>query len=581
MENDQSLEHLRHSLAHLLAAAVLELYPGTKNTIGPAIENGFYYDFEMSSKVSETDLSRIEEKMKELLKSWKTFSHKEVSADEAKEFFKENQYKHELIDEIVSKGEKITLYTCGNFTDLCRGGHIDDASKIQSNAFKLEKLAGAYWRGDEKNKQLTRIYGLAFKDKKALDAHLKMIEEAEKRDHRKLGKELDLFHFSDLVGSGLPLFTPKGTLLRQLITDFVWELMQPYGYERVWIPHMAKSDLYKTSGHYDKFADDIFFVSSKKTDTEFIMKPMNCPHHTQIYASKPRSYRDLPLRYAETTTVYRDENTGQLAGLSRVRSITQDDAHCFCRMDQVKEEVQNIYDIITKFYKVFGMSLRLRLSVNDPGHPEKYLGDPAMWEDSVNQLKSIIEELGQSYELGVGEAAFYGPKIDFMAKDAIGREWQLATAQLDFNQPERFNLEYTDTDGSKKRPVMVHRAILGSVERFMGIVIEHYAGAFPTWLSPLQVAVLPVSETHNDYAATVYKALKEAGVRVELNTSNESLGKKIREGKTKKVPYLLVLGEKEVQAKTITVESRAKGPLGALSLDTFVSQIKEEIASRA
>lgn len=580
MENTEKLNNLRHSLAHLLAAAVLELYPETKNTIGPAIDTGFYYDFQFKSPISEKDLEAIEAKMKEILKTWKAFSHKEVSADEARAFFAHNPYKLELIDEIVEKGETITLYTCGSFTDLCRGGHVEDASTIQSNSFKLDKLAGAYWRGDEKNTQLTRIYGLAFADKKALDAYLTMQEEAKKRDHRKLGKELDLFTFSDLVGSGLPLFTPRGTLMRNAIIDFVWELSSKHGYQRVWIPHIAKDTLYKTSGHYDKFSDDIFHVRSKKTDDAFIMKPMNCPHHTQIFASRPRSYRDLPLRYNEVTTVYRDENTGQLAGLSRVRSITQDDAHIFCTMDQVEEEVQKIHDIITELYGIIGMPLRIRLSVNDPAKPENYLGSPEVWEKAVGSLRNILEKLGKEYELGVGEAAFYGPKIDFMVKDAIGREWQVATAQLDFNQPERFELEYTGADGTKHRPVMVHRAITGSIERFLGILIEHYAGAFPAWLAPVQAALLPISDAHLEYAKSVAQKLNAAGIRYEIMADEGTLGKKIREGKTQKIPYLLVIGDKEIEAKAVGVESRDRGPQGQIEVDTFIASLKEEISSR-
>ena len=488
----QELEHYRHSLAHLLAAAVLEMYPDAKRTIGPAIEDGFYYDFEFSTPISETELPKIEKRMRKILTTWKSFERIDVSADEARKEFSDNPYKTELINEFSKDGQSLTFYKSGNYLDLCRGGHIENPKDIDPEAFKLTKLAGAYWRGDENNAQLTRIYGVAFETKEHLDAHLTMLEEAKRRDHRKLGVELDLFAFSPLVGPGLPLFTPRGTILREQIVNFVWSLMKPYGYARVNIPHMAKSDLYKTSGHWDKFADDIFHVSSKKSDDAFVLKPMNCPHHTQIYASRVRSYRDLPLRFSEVTTVYRDENTGQLQGLSRVRSITQDDAHVFCRMDQVKTEALAIYDIITKFYKAFDMPLRIRLSVNDPEKPEAYLGGAEVWDNAVGMLKELLGDLGQDYETGVGEAAFYGPKIDFIAKDAIGREWQLATIQLDFNLPERFELEYVDSDNAKKRPVMIHRAILGSVERFIGVMIEHYAGAFPMWLSEsaLELATL-------------------------------------------------------------------------------------------
>ena len=580
MQSNEQLTAVRHSLAHLLAAAILDIWPDTKNTIGPAIDTGFYYDFEFSKPISEKDFSRIEQKMRELLKGWSTFSHKEVTPTEAKKQFEGNQYKHELVDDIVHKGEKITLYTSGTFTDLCRGGHVENADEIKAAGWKLSKVAGAYWRGDEKNAQLTRIYGLAFESKEALAAHEAMMAEAEKRDHRKLGKELDLFAFSDLVGSGLPLFTPKGTAMRDALSDFVWQLSRIHGYQRVWIPHMAKDALYKTSGHYDKFTDDIFHVRSKKSDDAFIMKPMNCPHHTQIYASKPRSYRDLPLRYSEVTTVYRDENTGQLAGLSRVRSITQDDAHIFCTPEQMKDEIKKIYEIIARVYEIVGMPLRIRLSVNDPAHPEKYLGGTERWEQSVNALKEILTDLGKEYELGVGEAAFYGPKIDFMAKDAIGREWQLATAQLDFNQPERFELEYTANDGTKQRPVMVHRAITGSIERFMGILIEHYAGIFPTWLAPVQVVVVPIGEAHNAFASEVALALGAEDLRVQLDNSDDGFGKKIRAAKVAKIPYTLVIGDNEMVSKTVTVESRDKGKVGQMSLAEFLQHIEEEIKLR-
>ncbi len=552
MQKD-ALEHYRHSLAHLLAAAVMELYPDTKRTIGPAIEDGFYYDFQFATPVSEDDLPKIEEKMRELMKDWKTFDREEVSADEAKKRFADNPFKLELIDQFSTDGQTLTFYHSGAFADLCRGGHAEGIDQADPGSFKLHKLAGAYWRGDEKNPQLTRIYGLAFETKAELDAHLAMLEEAKKRDHRKLGAELDLFAFSPLVGSGLPLFTPKGTVVRKLLEEFVWKLMKPHGYSRVDIPHMAKADLYKTSGHYDKFADDIFHVHSKKSDDEFIMKPMNCPHHTQIYASRARSYRDLPIRYSEVTKVYRDENTGQLAGLSRVRSITQDDAHIFCRPEQVKDEALKIYDIITKFYAAFDMPLRIRLSVHDPAQPEKYLGTPEVWNNAVGTLEELLKELGKEYEVGVGEAAFYGPKIDFIAKDAIGREWQLATIQLDFNLPERFELEYMDSDGAKKRPVMIHRAISGSIERFMSVIIEHYAGAFPLWLAPVQVMLCPVGEAHLEFARALQAEIDAAGGRAEIDESGDKVGAKIRRVAEQKIPWTLVLGDKEVAGEAFQI----------------------------
>ena len=491
--------------------------------------------------------------MREILKTWDEFRREEVDAVQAKKAFEGNEYKTELIEEFAKDGQTLTFYHSGNYFDLCRGGHSEHP-KEELKYFKVLSLAGAYWKGDEKNKMLTRIYGTCFPSKEELDAYLTMMEEAKKRDHRKLGAQLDLFSFSPLVGPGLPLFSPKGAALRRLLEDFVWQIMKPYGYERVWIPHMAKTDLYKTSGHWDKFSDDIFHVSSKKTDEAFVLKPMNCPHHTQIFASKPRSYRDLPLRFSEVTSVYRDENTGQLQGLSRVRSITQDDAHIFCRLDQVKQEAISIYEIITKFYAAFGMPLRLRLSLHDPAHPEKYLGSPDVWNTAEETLKTLLDEMGQVYELGVGEAAFYGPKIDFMAKDAIGRQWQLATIQMDFNQPERFELEYADADGTKKRPVMLHRAISGSIERFIAVLIEHYAGAFPFWLAPVQIRLATVSADFVSFAKTMAAELLLADLRVELDISDEKVGKKIRNAALDKIPWTVVIGQKEVEGGPMTVK---------------------------
>ncbi|MBI4598664.1 threonine--tRNA ligase [Candidatus Uhrbacteria bacterium] len=549
----EQLEHRRHSLAHLLAAAVMELWPDAKRTIGPAIDDGFYFDFEFSHPISEEDLPKIEAKMREILPTWTAFERHELSPEDAKKEYPGNPYKHELIDQFAAEGQTLTFYKSGTYWDLCRGGHAEGIADVDPGSFKLTKVAGAYWRGDEKNPMLIRIYAIAFETAAEVEKHLVMLEEARKRDHRKLGVELDLFAFSPLVGPGLPLFTPRGTILREQLVAFVWSLMKPYGYARVNIPHMAKSDLYKTSGHWDKFSDDIFHVSSKKTEEAFVLKPMNCPHHTQIYASRVRSYRDLPLRFSEVTTVYRDENTGQLQGLSRVRSITQDDAHVFCRMDQVKDEVRAIYDIITKFYAAFGMPLRVRLSVNDPEKPEAYLGGAEVWDKAVGTLKELLGELGQEYFLGVGEAAFYGPKIDFIATDAIGREWQLATAQLDFVQPERFRLEYMDADNATKRPVMIHRAILGSVERFIGIMIEHFAGAFPAWLAPVQLRLTTVSQDFVPFARALAAEAEGHGLRVELDDSDEKVGKKIRNAALAKVPWTVVVGAKEAEGGELHV----------------------------
>ncbi len=563
MENVK-LHAMRHTAAHVLAAAAQRLYPGVKLGVGPVVENGFFYDILFTTPITEDDLGKIESEMHKLVKEGHDMVREEISIDEAVEKFGQmhQDFKVELLTDLKEKGttkvnaeeaqdidvarpDVASLYRTGEFVDLCRGPHVGNVKEV--GAFKLWKLAGAYWRGKEENPQMQRIYGLCFETQQELDQYLDMLEEAKKRDHRKLGAELGLFAFSPLVGPGLPLFTPKGTIVRRILAEFVWSLMKPYGYEKVWIPHLAKSDLYKTSGHWDKFADDIFHVSSKKSDEEFVLKPMNCPHHTQIYASESRSYRDLPLRLSEVTTVYRDENTGQLAGLTRVRSITQDDAHIFCRMDQVKDEARAIYEIITKFYQAFNMPLSIRLSVNDPDAPEKYLGGADVWENAVGTLKGLLEELGKEYELGVGEAAFYGPKIDFMAHDAIGRTWQLATIQLDFNQPERFGLEYADSDGTKKRPVMVHRAISGSLERFTAVLIEHYAGAFPFWIAPVQIRLATVSDEFIPFAKELQSKLLVADIRVGLDDSNEKVGKKIRNAATHKIPWTIVIGQKEVE----------------------------------
>jgi len=576
----EKLHNLRHSLAHLLAASVLELYPGTKNTIGPSIEDGFYYDFEFLSPIGEKDLLKIEKRMKELSKKWVKFEHEEKSEEEAKKYFKENEYKIELINEIKEKGEKITFYTCGDFTDLCRGGHLDNPSKeINPDSFKLDRIAGAYWRGNEKNKMLTRIYGLAFDNKEELEQYINQREEAKKRDHKKLGKELDLFTFSELVGSGLPLWTPRGTLIRGLLDDFVWELRRKVGYEKVEIPHITKKDLYITSGHWDKFKDELFRIETREGH-EFAMKPMNCPHHTQIYARKPWSYKELPQRYANTTVCYRDEQTGELSGLSRVRAFAQDDAHVFCQMNQVKEEFLKIWDIIHTFYGVFGFNLKVRLSTHDPKHMEKYLGDEKKWEEAVNILKEIIKDKKVDAIDGTGEAAFYGPKLDFMAKDSIGREWQVATIQLDMNMPERFDLTCINEKGQKERIVMLHAAIMGSIERFLSVLIEHNAGIFPLWLSPIQAKIIPVRENHNAYAKELSDMLKENNIRVDLDNREGNLGGKVRDAKNNKIPYWIVIGDKEVESGKITLESFKKGQLDLLSKEEILEKFKNEILNK-
>lgn len=579
MEKSEKLHNLRHSLAHLLAAAVLELYPETKNTIGPAIDNGFYYDFDFTTPITDKDLPKIEKKMREILKSWEDFEDSETTEKEAKEFFKNNEYKKELIDEIVNKKEKITLYKSGEFTDLCRGGHIEDIKDMKEAGWKLSHIAGAYWRGSEKNKMLTRIYGLAFETPNELENYEKIIEEAKKRDHRKLGTEMDLFTFSELVGPGLPLWTPRGTLLRDILDNFVWEMRRTYGYERVDIPHITKKELYQKSGHWEKFKDDLFKIITREGH-EYAMKPMNCPHHTQIYARRQWSYRDLPQRYASTTKVYRDEQSGELSGLSRVLSITQDDAHVFCRQSQVKEEMAKIWDIIERFYGAVGFTLSYRLSLHDPKQMEKYLGTAEAWQKAENELRDLVKEKDKIATEAQGEAAFYGPKIDFMAKDSLGREWQVATIQLDSNMPERFDLTCVNEKSEKERIVMIHAAIMGSIERYLSVIIEHFGGAFPTWLSPVQVLVLPISEEkHGTYAKEVFEELKKNGIRVELDDRNESLGKKIRDFKLQKVPYAIVIGDKEVESQNLTIEIRSGEKIN-LKTSEFIEKLKKEVTDK-
>lgn len=578
---NENLSNYRHTLAHLLAAAVLETYPDAKPTIGPAIDNGFYYDFDFSTPISDKNLPALEKKMRSLLKDWKKFTHEEVSAEKAKEIFTGNTYKLELIDEIVKKGEKITLYTCGGFTDLCRGGHTENPAKeIEPDSFKLSHIAGAYWRGSEKNRMLTRIYGLAFESKEKLEEYEKMREEAEKRDHKKLGRELDLFVFSDLVGSGLPLWTPKGTILRNLLDEYVWELRTKYGpYEKVEIPHITKKDLYERSGHWDKFKDELFRITTRENHL-FAMKPMNCPHHTQIYARKKWSYKELPQRYANTTTCYRDEQSGELSGLSRVRAFAQDDAHIFCRTNQVKEELLKIWDIVHDFTGTFGFEPKLRLSLHDPEHMEKYLGNPEGWKQAEGILREIAKEKKVDYFEGIGEAAFYGPKLDFMAHDSMGRQWQIATIQLDMNMPERFELECMNEDGMMEKIVMLHAAIMGSIERFLSIIIEHYGGKFPLWLSPVQIRVIPIRDEHMEYSEKIYRKLRNAGIRAEIDKDADNFGKKVRNAKTMNIPYFMLIGDKDIAAGKVTLESRDEGQIGQLSAEEVLKRITEEIKER-
>ncbi len=582
MEHTQ-LEHERHSLAHLLAAAVLQMWPEALPTLGPAIDTGFYYDFEFPTPISEKDFGKIEQKMREIGKKWKGFEKKEVTYDEAKKHFAGNPYKLELIEEIHARGEPITLYTSGEgehvFTDLCRGGHVENFADVDMNGFKLERVAGAYWRGDEKNKMLTRVYGSAFENKEALVAFELQQEEARKRDHRKLGKEMKLFTISDLVGAGLPLMQPNGMIIRKEIEDYLWDLHKHKGYQRVWTPHMAKESLYETSGHAAKFGDELFRVTGG--DEQFFLKPMNCPHHMQIFADNQFSYRHMPVRYFEPATVYRYEKAGQLAGLTRVRAITQDDGHLFCRVTQIGEEVSTIVGIIKDFYTTMNMmeGYWVRLSVRGDD-TSKYLGNEEVWQKAEGALEKAAKENNLNYKIGRDEAAFYGPKLDFMFKDAIGREWQLATIQCDFNLPERFDLSFTNEKGEKERPVVIHRAISGSLERFMGVMIEHYTGNFPLWLAPVQVKVIPVRTQHNEYAQKVADVLKVAGIRVDFADEDENLGKKVRSAKNERIPYWIVLGDKEVEANVITLESRDAGQLGQMSVEELVKKLMEEIGQK-
>ncbi len=578
-----TIEKKRHTLAHLLAASVLEHFPHAKPTIGPAIENGFYYDFDFSlgKTPGQADLPAIEKTMRELLPSWTEMIGTEVSQKDAQDRFKENSFKLELIDDIASKGEKITLYTAGDFTDLCRGGHAENPAKeIATDSFSLDRIAGAYWRGDEKNQMLTRIYGLAFDTNEELSEYSAQREEAKKRDHRKIGREQELFIFSDLVGSGMPLFTPKGNIIRSEIVRFSRELNAKLGFGEVHTPNVNKGELFKISGHYDQYKEDMLTVKSQYVNDEMFLKPMNCPQHTQIYASQPRSYRDLPVRFSDFSTLYRDERPGELSGLTRLRAFSQDDGHIFCREDQVEEEISSVLDAIQEALQTYHIDYWMRLSLHDTEKIGKYLGDEKLWIRSENIMRELLDTKKITYKEAKGEAAFYGPKLDIMAIDAIGREWQISTVQLDFNMPNRFKLTYIDKDGSEKTPVMIHRALIGSPERFMGMLIEHYAGIFPTWLSPVQTRILPISEKYTGYAQEVVKKLSDAHVRADIDDANESLGKKIRTAKTKKIPYILVVGEKEVSDETVSVESRDHGKLDAMSINTFIERVAKEIQER-
>lgn len=590
-EDEQNVMKMRHTLSHVLAAALVEMYPGVQFGVGPATATGFYYDIDLSEvkdaegnvmKITDADLPKIQKKMYSIINKKFELIYSEKSREEALAWAKENhqKYKVELIEDLP-ESETISFYQLGDFTDLCKGPHVENTGKV--GAFKLIKVAGAYWRGDEKREMLTRIYGVAFETEEELKEYLQRLEEAKARDHRKLGKELDLFSFSELVGAGLPLFSPRGTVLRDVLTNYSLSLRARYGFERVWTPHITKLDLYKASGHYAKFGAELFLVHSQVNGEEFALKPMNCPHHAQIFASRPRTYKEMPVRYMESTTDYRDEKSGELGGLSRVRSLTQDDTHVFCRKEQIKAEIQNLVGIVRELYTVVGMSkLRARLSYRND--EDKYLGDKSLWEMAQAQIKEAAIENGLDYFEMEGEAAFYGPKIDFMAEDAIGREHQVATIQLDFVQPERFGLTFVNENGEKEQPVMIHHATLGSIERFMSVFIEHTSGWFPFWCAPEQVRILTVNDQVLDYVekikqilseVTLETPLKHNDLRFTADVSDESLGKKIKRAVSMKTPVLLIVGERDKENGTVSVrEKDAEKTVKLTELAEYLQNIK-------
>jgi threonyl-tRNA synthetase len=604
MPDQDNLNAMRHSLAHIMASAIKRKWPDAKFGVGPAIDNGFYYDIDLgSTTISEEDFPAIEKEMKSIIASDQPFERLEKPIDAAITWANDNNqpYKEELLNDLKRAGttlakdlnpeelgtitgddaqvDTVSFYQNGDFIDLCKGPHVESTGKV--GAFKLSKISGAYWRGNNKNAQMQRLYGVAFTTEQELADYLLRQEEALKRDHRKIGKEMDLFVFSELVGSGLPLFTPRGTVLREAMIGFSESLRRASGFQKVNIPHITKTDLYKVSGHWDKFGDELFLVESQETSDKFALKPMNCPHHNQIYASLPRSYRDLPIKYYETTTVYRDEKSGELGGLNRVRSITQDDSHCYCRLDQVDEVVAGIVEDIKTLYITLGMDLEARLSYRD--EQDKYLGDAKLWEIAQATIKKQAEASGLNFFEAAGEAAFYGPKIDFMATDAIGRQHQVATIQLDFVQPERFELEYTAEDGSRQRPVMIHCAMLGSVERFLSVYIEHTAGRFPVWLAPEQVRVLTVNQEEATvaFAAKIELEAKEIDVRLEVDNTNESIGKKIRSAEIAKVPYVIVVGPKEVESNEVIPRIRKDMAVVDVPITIGISEFVKTVANEA
>lgn len=578
-EDPEGMETYWHSTSHIMAHAVKELYPEAQFGVGPPIEQGFYYDIDVNSPITQEDLQRIEQKMKEIIKADTPFVREELSKEEAIRLFKErgDRYKLEILQEMDD--DHPSIYKEGNFVDLCRGPHIPSTGRVKY--FKLLNIAGAYWRGDEKNKMLQRIYGISFPKKEQLEQFLKSIEEAKKRDHRKLGKELELFLITPKVGPGLPLWLPKGTVIRETLENFLRDEQRKRGYLPVVTPHIGNLELYKTSGHYPYYKDSQF-APLKTEGQEYLLKPMNCPHHFQIYAAKPRSYRDLPIRLAEFGTVYRYEQSGELNGLIRARCFTVDDSHMFVRHDQLKDELCDVIDLIKLVFNTLGFKdFKTQLSFRDPEKKDKYAGGDELWERAQSDIKEAADSQGLDYEVAIGEAAFYGPKLDFMIRDALGRSWQLGTVQVDYVMPERFNLEYVGSDNQKHRPVVIHRAPFGSMERFIGILIEHFAGAFPVWLAPVQVTVLPITDEYNTYATEVFEKLKSLSLRAELDTRSEKIGYKIREAETQKIPYMLVVGKKEMEAGLVAVRKRRQGDLGQMTLEAFLKQIQEEINSKS
>jgi threonyl-tRNA synthetase len=576
--SEEKLETMRHSASHVMAEAVQSLFPEAKFGIGPAIENGFYYDFELPRPLKPEDLPAIEAKMKEIIKRGVPFVKENISKDEARKLFKSQLYKLELIEDL--QDGDITIYRNGEFVDLCAGPHVESTRKITLDGFKLDRIAGAYWRGSEKNPMLQRIYALAFRSRKELEEYSKQREEIKKRDHKVLGVQLGLFVFSELVGPGLPLYTFKGTAILKEIKNYSNQLQTEIGYQEVQTPNMNRAELFKVSGHYDKYKDNMFKVISHYSDEDYYLKPMNCPQHTQIYASTPRSYKDLPIRIADFAYLYRDEKTGELSGLARLRSFTQDDGHCFCLESQIKGEFKSVLSAIEKAMKTYEMNYKIRLSLWDPAKPEKYLGDAQTWDKAQKILEEILVESKIEFEVGVGEAAIYGPKMDLISRDSLGREWQISTIQLDFIMPQRFDLKYNDSDGKEKTPVMIHRAIVGSPERFFGILIEHYAGAFPIWLSPIQAVVIPVSDQYLDYARKIEAELKDSNVRIRVDDSSERMNQKIRQAQLEKVPCMIIVGEKEVTNSTVAVRLRTGQQMPPEPLAQFKEKMLAAIAHK-